>query len=83
MAHKKASGASRNGRESRSKRLGIKAYGGRKVKPGSVIVKQRGTRWRASSGCALGRDHSVMSTKAGVVRFESRSRTVKVEPEAC
>lgn len=70
MAHKKAGGSSRNGRDSQSKRLGVKVYGGQAVIPGNIIVRQRGTRFHPGSNVGIGRDHTIFATAAGTVKFE-------------
>jgi large subunit ribosomal protein L27 len=69
MAHKKAGGSSRNGRDSQPKMLGVKAYGGEAVSAGSVIVRQRGTRIHAGENVGLGRDHTLFALVDGKVRF--------------
>ena len=75
MAHKKGGGSSRNGRDSESKRLGVKAFGGQQVTAGSVIVRQRGTRIHPGRGVGKGGDDTLFATADGVVRFhESRGR---------
>lgn len=73
MAHKKGGGSSRNGRESDSKRLGVKIYGGQAVVPGNIIVRQRGTKFRAGEGVGMGRDHTLYSLAEGNVKFTSRT----------
>jgi len=75
MAHKKAGGSSRNGRDSESKRLGIKRFGGQQVTSGSIIVRQRGTRFHAGSNVSCGRDHTLFATADGVVKFEIKGPT--------
>jgi large subunit ribosomal protein L27 len=70
MAHKKAGGSSRNGRDSESKRLGVKIYGGQRVTAGSIIVRQRGTRFHNGVNVGCGRDHTLFATAHGVVKFE-------------
>lgn len=70
MAHKKAAGSSRNGRDSESKRLGIKCYGGQTVSAGSILVRQRGTRFHAGTNVGLGRDHTLFATANGQVKYE-------------
>lgn len=70
MAHKKAGGSSRNGRDSQSKRLGVKVYGGQAVIPGNIIVRQRGTQFHPGSNVGIGRDHTIFATAAGTVKFE-------------
>lgn len=69
MAHKKAGGSSRNGRDSESKRLGTKAYGGQLVPAGSIIVRQRGTRFHAGDNVGLGKDHTLFAKITGTVQF--------------
>jgi len=69
MAHKKAGGSSRNGRDSESKRLGVKLFGGQKVKAGSIIVRQRGTRFHNGANVGCGRDHTLFALKDGEVFF--------------
>jgi large subunit ribosomal protein L27 len=82
MAHKKAGGSTRNGRDSIAKRLGIKVYGGEQVIPGNIIVRQRGTQYRPGVNVGLGKDHTLFALKAGVVKFEvkgkDKRRTVSV-----
>ena len=80
MAHKKGLGSSRNGRDSNSKRLGVKVFAGQAVTGGEIIVRQRGTRFRPGDGTGLGRDHTIFATRAGVVEFKTgrRGRTVSV-----
>ena len=70
MAHKKGSGTSRNGRDSAGRRLGVKAFGGEQVKAGSIIVRQRGTRFHPGSNVGIGKDHTIYSLVDGVVRFD-------------
>ncbi len=72
MAHKKAGGSSRNGRDSESKRLGVKRYGGERVKAGEIIVRQRGTRFHPGENVGCGRDHTIFATKEGHVLFHQR-----------
>jgi large subunit ribosomal protein L27 len=75
MAHKKGGGSSRNGRDSESKRLGVKAFGGQEVTAGSILVRQRGTRIHAGKGVGRGGDDTLFATEAGVVGYhESRGR---------
>jgi len=69
MAHKKAAGSSRNGRDSESKRLGVKRYGGESVTAGSIIVRQRGTKFHAGSNVGIGRDHTLFAKQEGKVEF--------------
>jgi large subunit ribosomal protein L27 len=70
MAHKKAGGSSRNGRDSESKRLGVKIFGGQAVKAGSIIVRQRGTKMHPGVNVGCGKDHTLFAKADGVVRFE-------------
>ncbi|BAN46655.1 50S ribosomal protein L27 [Metapseudomonas resinovorans] len=70
MAHKKAGGSTRNGRDSESKRLGVKLYGGQVVKAGNIIVRQRGTKFHAGVGVGLGKDHTLFAKVNGVIKFE-------------
>ncbi|MEQ8662985.1 MAG: 50S ribosomal protein L27 [Gammaproteobacteria bacterium] len=72
MAHKKAGGSTRNGRDSESKRLGVKRFGGENVRAGSIIVRQRGTHFHAGSNVGLGRDHTIFATADGTVVFERK-----------
>jgi len=72
MAHKKAGGSTRNGRDSASKRLGVECFGGETVKAGNIIVRQRGTRFHAGSNVGLGKDHTLFAKAAGKVEFISR-----------
>ena len=72
MAHKKAGGSSRNGRDSESKRLGVKRFGGEEVTAGSIIVRQRGTRFHAGVNVGCGRDHTLFATAPGKVVFETK-----------
>lgn len=72
MAHKKAGGSTRNGRDSESKRLGVKCFGGEQVRAGSIIVRQRGTHFHPGPNVGLGRDHTLFATADGEVRFVRR-----------
>ena len=72
MAHKKAGGSTRNGRDSESKRLGVKAYGGENVTAGSIIVRQRGTRFHGGLNVGCGKDHTLFSKADGVVKFDTK-----------
>ena len=72
MAHKKAAGSSRNGRDSESKRLGIKKFGGEQVLAGNILVRQRGTAFHPGANVGLGRDHTLFATSDGIVRFERK-----------
>ena len=70
MAHKKAGGSTRNGRDSNAKRLGVKRFGGESVLAGNIIVRQRGTKFHAGTNVGLGRDHTLFATVDGKVKFE-------------
>ncbi|MDC0362649.1 50S ribosomal protein L27 [Halioglobus sp.] len=72
MAHKKAGGSTRNGRDSVSKRLGVKCFGGESVKAGNIIVRQRGTRFHAGENVGIGKDHTLFATLDGRVEFIER-----------
>ena len=72
MAHKKAGGSTRNGRDSESKRLGVKRFGGETVSAGSIIVRQRGTRFHAGLNSGVGKDHTIFAKTDGVVNFAVR-----------
>ena len=86
MAHKKAGGSSRNGRDSQSKRLGVKRYGGQLVNAGSIIVRQRGTQFHAGDNVGMGRDHTLFAKATGTVEFTvkgaERRRMVNIVPAA-
>ena len=70
MAHKKAGGSSRNGRDSESKRLGVKKFGGEIVVPGNIICRQRGTKWHPGNNVGMGKDHTIFATMGGKVAFQ-------------
>ena len=72
MAHKKAGGSTRNGRDSESKRLGVKLYGGQVIKAGNIIVRQRGTKFHPGANVGLGRDHTLFATATGAVQFTTK-----------
>jgi len=83
MAHKKAGGSSRNGRDSESKRLGVKKFGGEAVIPGNIIIRQRGTKWHPGANVGMGKDHTIFATQEGAVSFarKANGRTyVSVNP---
>jgi large subunit ribosomal protein L27 len=86
MAHKKAGGSSRNGRDSESKRLGVKRYGGEVVSAGSIIVRQRGTQFHPGDNVGIGKDHTLFAKIEGKVEFfthgAARRKTVKIIPVA-
>jgi large subunit ribosomal protein L27 len=84
MAHKKGGGSSRNGRDSHSKRLGVKRFDGEEVTSGSIIVRQRGTRFKPGNNVGLGRDYTIFATIDGYVKFENirdRRKQISVYPE--
>ncbi|QQS30329.1 MAG: 50S ribosomal protein L27 [Sphingobacteriales bacterium] len=72
MAHKKGQGSSKNGRDSKSKRLGVKLYGGQLAKPGNIIVRQRGTKFHPGEGVGIGKDHTIFATTEGLVKFTTK-----------
>ena len=72
MAHKKAGGSSRNGRDSEGRRLGVKKFGAEAVIPGNIIVRQRGTKWHPGANVGMGKDHTLFATANGRVRFLTR-----------
>ncbi|MEA2474416.1 MAG: large subunit ribosomal protein [Thermoleophilaceae bacterium] len=83
MAHKKGLGSSRNGRDSESKRLGVKVFAGEAVSGGEIIVRQRGTVFKPGNGVGIGRDHTIFATRPGRVEFTSgwRGRVISVSDE--
>lgn len=70
MAHKKAGGSTRNGRDSQSKRLGVKVFGGQQINAGGIIIRQRGTKFHAGQNVGIGKDHTLFALSTGVVKFE-------------
>jgi large subunit ribosomal protein L27 len=83
MAHKKGQGSVKNGRDSRSKRLGVKKFGGQAVISGNIIIRQRGTKWHPGVGVGIGRDHTIFAITDGRVYFDRDGRRVNVgEPVA-
>ncbi len=74
MAHKKAAGSTRNGRDSESKRLGVKKFGGEAVIPGNILVRQRGTKFHAGANVGCGKDHTLFAKAEGKVEFRARGR---------
>ena len=74
MAHKKAAGSTRNGRDSESKRLGVKKFGGEAVVPGNILVRQRGTRFHPGDNVGCGKDHTLFATAPGKVEFRVKGR---------
>ncbi|KIO49784.1 50S ribosomal protein L27 [Nitrosospira sp. NpAV] len=75
MAHKKAGGSSRNGRDSNSKRLGVKSYGGELIPAGSIIIRQRGTQVHAGDNVGMGKDHTLFAKITGTVNFRTKGAT--------
>jgi len=73
MAHKKAGGSSRNGRDSAGQRLGVKKFGGDQVLAGNILIRQRGTKWRPGAGVGLGRDHTIFAIVDGIVAFRTKA----------
>jgi large subunit ribosomal protein L27 len=85
MAHKKAGGSSRNGRDSAGRRLGVKLFGGEQAVPGNIIVRQRGTKFWPGNGVGMGKDHTIFATVGGAVTFHKglKNRTfISVMPAA-
>ncbi len=83
MAHKKAGGSSRNGRDSAGRRLGVKIFGGEAVSPGKIIVRQRGTKWHAGPNVGIGKDHTLFALQNGKVEYRTKAKdrvTVSVVP---
>ena len=70
MAHKKAGGSSKNGRDTEGKRLGVKKFGGEAVIPGNIIIRQRGTKWHAGNNVGMGKDHTLFALTEGNVKFQ-------------
>lgn len=89
MAHKKAGGSTRNGRESHAKRLGVKRFGGELVRAGNIIIRQRGTSYHPGTNVGIGKDHTLFALKDGTVQFEIKGpknrrfvRIIEVAPQA-
>jgi large subunit ribosomal protein L27 len=85
MAHKKAGGSSRNGRDTEGRRLGVKKFGGQSVIPGNIIIRQRGTKYHPGENVGIGRDHTIFATLEGRVSFARKAQGrvyVSVEPNA-
>ncbi len=77
MAHKKGQGSTQNNRDSAGRRLGVKKYGGQKVIPGNIIIRQRGTKVHPGNGVGMGKDHTIFALIEGVVKFENRNKRQK------
>ncbi len=75
MSHTKAGGSSKNGRDSQSKRLGVKLYGGQEVKTGDIVLRQRGTKYQPGTGVATGKDFTIFATQSGLVQFAQKRKT--------
>ena len=82
MAHKKGQGSVKNGRDSKSKRLGVKKYGNQAVLAGNILIRQRGTKWVAGRNVGMGKDHTLFALVTGNVRFDKDGRRVNVDPAA-
>ncbi|MBC8445256.1 MAG: 50S ribosomal protein L27 [Rhodospirillaceae bacterium] len=85
MAHKKAGGSSRNGRDTAGRRLGVKKFGGEVVVPGNIIIRQRGTKWHPGENVGIGKDHTIFALIEGRVKFKQKAAGkvfVGVEPAA-
>ncbi len=82
MAHKKGQGSVKNGRDSNSKRLGVKKFGGEAVIAGNIILRQRGTKWITGSNVGLGKDHTIFALVDGKVLFDKDGRRVNIAPAA-
>ncbi len=85
MAHKKAGGSSRNGRDTAGRRLGVKRFGGQSVISGNILVRQRGTKWHPGTGVGMGTDHTIFAVVDGTVEFRTRNKGrvyVSVKPAA-
>ncbi len=82
MAHKKGQGTSKNGRDSNSKRLGVKRYDGHEVRAGTILIRQRGTRFHPGDNVGIGNDHTLFALKDGKVKWEAAKRKVNVLAEA-
>jgi large subunit ribosomal protein L27 len=82
MAHKKGQGTSKNGRDSNSKRLGVKRYDGHEVRAGTILIRQRGTRFHPGDNVGIGNDHTLFALKDGKVKWEAVKRKVNILTEA-
>ena len=84
MAHKKGGGSSHNGRDSAGQRLGVKRFGGERVVPGNIIIRQHGSKFHPGAGVDMGRDYTIFAITAGQVKFETRGgrKLISVYPEA-
>ena len=82
MAHKKGQGSSRNGRDSNPKMLGVKLYGGQLARPGCIICRQNGTKWRPGKNVGVGRDWTIFALVEGTVKFDQEGRRINIVPLA-
>ncbi len=82
MAHKKGQGSVKNGRDSKSKRLGVKKFGGQKVIAGNILIRQRGTKWTPGEHVGMGKDHTLFALVEGNVKFDRDGRRINVVPAA-
>ncbi len=82
MAHKKGQGSVKNGRDSKSKRLGVKKFGGEKVIAGNILIRQRGTKWTPGVHVGMGKDHTLFALVDGNVKFDRNGRRINVVPAA-
>nr|YP_010902790.1 ribosomal protein L27 [Hypnea flava]WCH54844.1 ribosomal protein L27 [Hypnea flava] len=78
MAHKKGSGSTKNGRDSNSKRLGVKKYGGESIRKGSIIIRQRGSKFKPGKNVKMGKDYTIFATSDGIVNFQTTQKKVHV-----
>lgn len=82
MAHKKGQGSVKNGRDSRSKRLGVKKFGGEQVIAGNILIRQRGTKWHPGTNVGMGKDHTLFALTDGQVFFDRKGRRINIANEA-
>ncbi len=82
MAHKKSGGSAKNGRDSISKRLGVKKFGGERINAGSIIVRQRGTKFKPGKNVGIGKDNTLFALKSGIVKFVTKNNRKVIEVEA-
>jgi large subunit ribosomal protein L27 len=82
MAHKKGQGSVKNGRDSKSKRLGVKKYGNQTVVAGNILIRQRGTKWVAGRNVGMGKDHTLFALVNGMVRFDKDGRRINIDAAA-
>ncbi len=82
MAHKKGQGSTRNGRDSNAQRLGVKKFGGEKVFPGNILIRQKGTKWHPGRNVGIGNDYTIYALVEGNVYFDQEGRRINVKPLA-